>query len=252
MYPVLLELGGFSLYAYGATLALAFIVGIIWTLKEAPEKGFNVEYLYEAYIISIFLAIAGSRAVFVLLNWELYRDAPLWRILFSWEGGLTFYGGLIAVLLGVLLHSYYRKVPYLKLMDFAAPFIALGYAITRVGCFLNGCCYGHVTTVPWGMVFPVVDGLTRHPTQLYAAFAGLIIFVLLRYLRRYSFFDGYIFMLFLMFYGINRFIVEFFRVSEPGLWFLTQAQLMALLFIVAPLIILAWKRRDAALDAGQR
>ena len=160
MYPVLLECGGFSLYAYGATLALAFSVGIIWMRKEAPGKGFNVEYLYEAYIISIFLAIAGSRAAFVLLYWELYRDVPLWRIMLSWERGLTFYGGLLAVLLGVLLHCYYRKVPYLKLMDFAAPFIALGYAITRIGCFLNGCCYGHVTTVPWGAVFPLIDGLS--------------------------------------------------------------------------------------------
>lgn len=249
MYPVLLQCGGFSLYAYGATLALAFIVGIIWTLKEAPGKGFKAEYLYEAYIISIFLAIAGSRIAFVLLNWELYRDAPLWQTLLSWERGLTFYGGLIAVLLGVLLHCHYRKVPFLKLMDFAAPFIALGYGITRIGCFLNGCCYGHVTAGPWGLVFPLIDGLPRHPTQLYAAFAGLTIFVLLRYLHRYSFFDGYIFMLFFIFYGIYRFIVEFFRVGKFDWWLLNPAQLIALLFIAVGLLFFFWKRRSAASES---
>ncbi|HAP31788.1 MAG TPA: prolipoprotein diacylglyceryl transferase [Firmicutes bacterium] len=243
MYPVLLEFGGFSLYAYGATLALAFIVGIIWMLKEAPGKGFNTDYLYEAYIISIFLAIAGSRIAYVMLNWELYQDAPLWRTLFAWRGGLSFHGGLIAVLLGLLLHCYYRRVSFLKLMDFGAPFIALGYAITRVGCFLNGCCYGNVTAGPWGLVFPLIDGLPRHPTQLYAVFAGLVIFMLLRYLRRYSFFDGYIFILFLIFNGVYRFVVEFFRVNEPAWWLLSQAQLISLFMIAVALIFFAWKFR---------
>ncbi len=248
MRPVLLEIGGFTLYAYGLMLMLAFVVGMIWTLREAPRKGFNTDYLYEAYIISIILAVFGSRVTYVYLNWELYRDAPLWKTLLARESGLTFYGGLIAVLLGLLVHCYYRRVSFLRLMDFAAPFIALGYGITRIGCFLNGCCYGHITSpesTPWAVVFPFIDNNPRHPTQLYGVLAGFIIFVLLRYLRRYSFFDGYVFVLFFVFYGIYRFIVEFFRVSEPVLWFLSQAQILSLLFVIAGLLFFFWKKRQA-------
>ncbi|MEW5922122.1 MAG: prolipoprotein diacylglyceryl transferase [Bacillota bacterium] len=245
MRPVLFEIGGFALYSYGAMLLLAFVVGMIWTLREAPRKGFNTDYIYEAYIISIILAVFGSRITYVYLNWHLYQGAPLWKTLLARETGLTFYGGLIAVLLGLLVHCYYRRIPFLKLMDFAAPFIALGYGITRIGCFLNGCCYGHVASVksvPWAMVFPFIDGNPRHPTQLYAVLAGLAIFVLLRYMRKYSFFDGYIFLFFFVFYGIYRFSVEFFRISEPVLWFLSPAQIMALLFVITALGFYSWKR----------
>lgn len=245
MRPVLVEIGSFTLYSYGAMLMIAFVVGIFFTLREAPRKGFNADYLYEGYIISIILAVFGSRITYIVLNWEYYQGEPFLRTLFARESGLTFYGGLIAVLLGLLVHSYYRKVPFLKLMDFAAPFIALGYGITRLGCFMNGCCYGHVTAAPWGVTFPYVDGLTRHPTQLYAVFAGVLIFVVLRYMRKYSFFDGYIFLYFFIFYGIYRFVVEFFRVSEPVLWFLSPAQLMTLLFVAAAFGFLTWKKKQA-------
>ena len=242
MRSVLVEIGGFTIYSYGAMLLLAFVLGLFFILREAPRKGFDTDYIYEAFIISIVLAVFGSRITYVFLNWELYQGEPFLKTLFARETGLTFYGGLIAVFIGLFVHCYFRKIPFLKLMDFAAPFIALGYGITRIGCFLNGCCYGHTTTLAWGVSFPLVDGLPRHPTQLYAVLAGLIIFVLLRHMRKYSFFDGYILLFFFIFYGTYRFIVEFFRVSEPALWFLTLAQLMALLFILAALSLYFWKR----------
>lgn len=244
MRSVLVEIGGFTLYSYGAMLLLAFVVGLMLILREGPRKGYNTDHIYEAFIISIILAVFGSRITYVFLNWELYQGEPLLRTLLARETGLTFYGGFIAVLLGLLAHCYYRKIPFLKLLDFVVPFIALGYGITRIGCFLNGCCYGHVTTLPWGVAFPLVDASPRHPTQLYAVLAGLVIFVLLRYMRKYSFFDGYIFLFFFVFYGVYRFVVEFFRVSVPVLWFMTQAQLMALLFVLVALAYFFWKRNQ--------
>jgi phosphatidylglycerol:prolipoprotein diacylglycerol transferase len=92
------------------------------------------------------------------------------------------------------------------------------------------------------MVFPAVDGFPRHPTQLYASASALLIFFLLRYLRQFRFFPGDIFVWFLVFYGIYRFVVEFFRVSEAVLWGLTPAQLVALLFIIAGLVVLLWQK----------
>lgn len=127
------------------------------------------------------------------------------------------------------------------------PFIALGYAITRIGCFLNGCCYGKVTSLPWGLVYPAIDNLPRHPTQLYASAAALFIFLLLRYLRKHKTFHGFIFAYFLIQYGIYRFVVEFFRVSLPTVWIFTPAQVMALFFILAGgamLLVHQWKHRQ--------
>jgi len=243
MRPILFVIGNFELYSYGAMLFLAFVVGIIWALKEAGAEGFNPDYLYEVFIITVVLSLLGSRLAFVWLNWDqLFRGQPWWKIFAFREGGLTFYGGFLAALLGGVFYTRYRKISFLKLLDFLTPFIALGYAITRIGCFLNGCCYGHITSVPWGIVFPAIDAFPRHPTQLYASASALLIFFLLRYLRKYSFFHGYLFLWFLALYGIYRFVVEFFRVSEAVLWGLTPAQLVALLFIAAGFFILLWQK----------
>lgn len=233
LHPILFKIGDFAIYAYGAALFVAFAVGIIWSIREADAEGINQDYLYEVILIGLVLALLGSRLTYVFLNWDFYRGGPWWKIFAFREGGLTFYGGLLAALLGGYFYCAYRKISILRLLDFVAPFIALGYAITRIGCFLNGCCYGQVTTLPWGLVFPAVDSFPRHPTQLYASALTLLIFFLLRYLRKYKTFDGFIFAFFLIFYGIYRFIVEFFRVSLPTVWLLTPAQVTALLFILA-------------------
>ncbi len=233
MHPVLFKIGDFAIYAYGVALFVAFAVGIIWSLKEADAGGVDQDYLYEVILISIVLALVGSRLTYVFLNWDYYRVEPWWKIFAFREGGLTFYGGLLAPLVGGYFYCAYRKISFLKLLDFVAPFIALGYAITRIGCFLNGCCYGRITTVSWGLVFPAVDSFPRHPTQLYAVAFNLLFFFLLRYLRKLKTFDGSIFAHYLIFYGVYRFIVEFFRESAPTLWILTPAQVAALFFIVA-------------------
>ena len=193
-------------------------------------------------------ALLGSRIAFVILNWELYAAGPWWKVLAFREGGLTFLGGLILAMLGGIVYCYKKKINFLTYLDFFAPFIALGYAITRIGCFLRGCCYGHVTSLPWGVVFPAVDGLPRHPTQLYACGSALIIFLLLRLLKRYSFFDGFVFVLFMIFYGIYRFIVEFYRISEPSIGFMSQGQFASLILIIAGCIVFLWKKGEKIKD----
>jgi phosphatidylglycerol:prolipoprotein diacylglycerol transferase len=225
-------------------LFLAFVIGIIWTLKEAPSEGIEPDHLYEVFIIIIALALLGSRLAFVWLNWgTLYRGQPWWKIFAFREGGLTFYGGLLAALLGGLFYTRYRKISFLKHLDFITPFIALGYAITRIGCFLNGCCYGRITSVPWGIVFPAVDNFPRHPTQLYASASALLIFFMLRHLRKFKHFPGFLFIWFIVLYGVYRFAVEFFRVSEIAFWVLSQAQLVAVVFVIAGLAVLFWQKQ---------
>lgn len=244
MHPILFKIGDFALYSYGFMLFLAFGISMFWALREASLKGYNLEYIYEALIITMILAILGSRLAFVLYHWELYRGGPFWRVFALREGGLIFYGGFFAVLVGVFLYCRYRKIFFFRLLDDASPFIALGYAISRLGCFLNGCCYGKITEVPWGLVYPAVDPFKRHPTQLYASASALIIFMLLRYLQKYKTFHGFVFISFMFFYGIYRFLVEFFRVSEPILGFLTQAQTISLaLIVIATVLFFCFKKR---------
>jgi phosphatidylglycerol:prolipoprotein diacylglycerol transferase len=127
-------------------------------------------------------------------------------------------------------------------VDYLSPFIILGYAITRIGCFLNGCCYGHITDLPWGVVYPAIDGFHRNPTQLYASLAALIIFFIIRYLKKYKYFHGYIFLYFIIFYGVYRFLVEYFRVSTAVLWGLSQAQIASLIFIISGALLLLYQK----------
>ena len=248
MRPVLFEIGSFSVYSYGVMLFLAFAVGSYWALKEAPAEGIDRDHLYEGIIISIVLSMLGSRLAFVLLHLELFRGEPWWRVFAFQDGGLVFYGGLFASLLGVFAYCRYRHISFLKLLDHASPFIILGYAITRVGCFLNGCCYGEVAQVPWAVVYPTADGASRHPTQLYAVITGLIIFVLLRRLKRFKTFEGYTFLLFLLFYGVYRFFIEFVRVHEAVLWFMSPYQLASLILIVVSACVFFGKRRAGAVS----
>lgn len=244
MRPVLFEIGGFAIYSYGAMLFLAFSTAIIWSLKEAEAEDIDQDHLFEIFIMSIILSLLGSRLTFVFLNRDLFIGEPWWKIFAFREGGLTFHGGLILALLGGIFYSYYRKVSFFKLTDFLSPFIILGYAITRIGCFLNGCCYGHITDLPWGVVYPAIDGYPRHPTQLYASASALIIFFILRYLRRYKYYHGFIFLYFLILYGIYRFLVEFFRVSPAVFWGLSQAQIASLVFIVFGTVLLLYQRKQ--------
>lgn len=242
MYPILFKVGSFEIYAYGAMLFLSFLVNIIWSFKESGREGIDPDHLFEIFILVIILSMLGARITYVFLNWNFFQGEPWWKIFAFREGGLTFYGGLIVAILGGFIYCQWRKISFLKLLDFMTPFIALGYAITRLGCFLNGCCYGQITDVPWGIIFPVIDNFPRHPTQLYASFAALIIFIVLRCLRKYKYFNGFMFLYFTILYGIYRFIVEFFRVSPPALGFLSLAQVTALIFIIFGVTLLIWQK----------
>ncbi len=243
MRSILFEIGGMPIYAYGTMIFLAFLISISWALKEAPREGIDQDHFMETAIIAIVLSIIGSRLAFVAVYWEYFQGAPWWNIFAFRAGGLIFYGGFFAALAGVLVHARIRRINFLAMMDLTSPFVALGYAITRLGCFLNGCCYGHLTDAPWGVVFPALENGMRHPTQLYSFFAALFIFILLRLARPLKYFTGFIFFLFIVLYGIYRFIVEFFRVDPDMLGPLSLAQVIALLLIAAGSLVLVWKKK---------
>ena len=169
----------------------------------------------------------------------MYRD-NLIHIFLVREGGLTFYGGIFGAILFAVPYIIYKKYSLPALFDVCTPAIALGYSIARIGCFLNGCCYGRVSpfsVFPLGVHFPSLDGW-RFPTQIYSAGYSLLILFLLLKLERRKIFQGELFFDYLWLYAIARFLIEYLR-EEPFSVFgiMTAAQFACLLILVISLIL---------------
>ncbi|NLI69575.1 MAG: prolipoprotein diacylglyceryl transferase [Firmicutes bacterium] len=243
MYPVLWETPYFSIYAYGLMISLGILISSILVLREAPRQGYHPDHILEAIIIVGISGLVGSRILFVILNWSYYRDDPI-RILHFRSGGLSFYGAIILAIIGLLLWSRWRKLHFLKLADFLAPYMLLGYAFGRVGCFLNGCCYGKITDLFKGS--QLAEIFPRHPVQLYASLGALALFFLVLYLRKYKFFEGYNFTLVILTYGLLRFTTGFFREDVISWLGLSFAQIFSMGLVVAMALLLWFKKRRKA------
>jgi phosphatidylglycerol:prolipoprotein diacylglycerol transferase len=205
--------------------------------------------------------ILGGRLGYVLFyNLGYYLQHPLEAILpFEFAGGIryvgisgmSYHGGVLAVLAASILFCRRRKILFWQFADLICPAIPLGYTFGRIGNFINGELYGRTTDAPWGMVFPLdPQRLLRHPSQLYEAFfEGIVLFALLWLFRRRRPFDGALFALYLIGYGAVRFVIEFFREPDAQLGFvmgpLSMGQLLCLVMIAAGAGI-CWFRRHTA------
>jgi phosphatidylglycerol:prolipoprotein diacylglycerol transferase len=247
MHPILLKLGPINLYSYGFMLMLAFVAGILWALREArSSQEFTASHVVDCCLWLLIGSIAGARILFVLLNWQDYAGNPgsLWRLD---KGGLSFHGGLLFGTLAVIIYTRIARVSLAGITDLLTPSIPLGYGLARIGCFLNGCCAGRPTSVPWAVRSPNEYGLLgppSHPTQLYGTLSGLLMFGILVLLKRRGVRRGELFPLFLILYSVYRFLNEFFRreiSGQPlaGLDVVTQAQLASVLTILACTVWLA-------------
>jgi len=211
-------------------LSLAFLVGVHLAMRRAGEKGIPSQPILTLSVVIIVSAILGARLFYVLFHLPQFTGHPL-EIISPFQGGrlvgisgLIMYGGLILAILATIWYTRAKGLPTLKVMDVYAPSIALGIAITRIGCFLNGCCFGKPSDLPWAVSFPLhspagftFPGVRLHPTQLYSSLYGLGIFGVLSYLERDEKPEGTIFWGFLSLYGVARFGVDFLRYYEPSM-----------------------------------
>ena len=230
MHPILFKIGWFELHPYGIMLVIAVITGILLGLKRAKNAGIDQNLVLDLVIVVSLLGIVGSRTMYVIFHLEEFRGhyVDIFNPIQS-NGtvgiyGMTILGGVIFGLLSGWFYLKYKKAVVLLIFNTLAPSVALGYAIARIGCFFQGCCFGVETSQPWGMIFPensaagyVFPNQPIHPAQLYAFFGGLINFLLLLVLERYSFFKNKVFFLFLVFYGISRFVEDIFRYYEESM-----------------------------------
>jgi phosphatidylglycerol:prolipoprotein diacylglycerol transferase len=216
--------------------------------------------------VILVLAIIGGRALFVLTHWSDYAPDPL-GVLRLWEGGLTLYGGYILAVAGGILYVRRRGLPLWKMADAAAPSMAIGIGIGRLGCFLNGCCFGLPAHLPWAVTFPaasysayVFPGVPLHPSQLYLALAGFALFFLLLRLDRAPHFDGWLFWTGIGLDAVFRFLIDFTRYYDQssflgkwgGLSFNVNQVLSGFLILTSLIMlrILSRSRRAATLPAG--
>ena len=260
MHPTIFQFGSFAIHSYGLLLAVAFLVSIQIFLARGKARGIPEEKLSTLSLWLLVLAIIGGRALFVLTHWDEYAPDPL-AIVRLWEGGLMLYGGYFLAITGGIVYVRRAGLPVWRIADAAAPSMAIGVGIGRLGCFFNGCCFGLPTHLPWGIHFPptsysnaVFPGEALHPAQLYMAGAGLGLFVTMLALDRKPRFDGWIFWVYVALDAVLRFLIDFTRyydetafIGRMGpLSFNVNQVLSVILFLAAMIMLRVLSRRPAA------
>ena len=220
--PIAIHLGSYGIHWYGL-MYLAGFVTFIWLGRKRivmlNHSQLTPKLLDDLLFYGVLGVVIGGRLGEVLFyNPGYYFSHPL-KILAVWEGGMSFHGGFLGVMVAMALFARQQKLRWLALMDFIAPLVPPGLAFGRLGNFINGELWGRPTDVPWGMVFPRVDNLPRHPSQLYEfALEGVLLFVILWIYARKPRPVGAVSGLFLVGYGSFRFIAEFTRNPDDGIF----------------------------------
>lgn len=244
--PVLLSIGPLKIRWYGLMYLFAFLSA--WGLARYRIKKQNLPWTSEQLSDLIFygamgVVLGGRIGYMVFYQWHSLLIKPL-SLFYVWQGGMSFHGGLLGVLFALLLFSKKEKKAFFEVTDFVAPLVPIGLAMGRLGNFINGELWGRVTSMPWGMVFPGVDNLPRHPSQLYELFLeGILLFAILwiftsKPRSRYAS-SG----LFLLLYGCFRFFIENFRQPDAPLGFiafnwLTMGQLLSFPMLIMGIFLM--------------
>ena len=222
MYPDLPPIGPLHLHSYGLMLALSFWIGSGWLWREAARRGWDENRVATLSLVLLLVSVAGARLFFVFTHWADYARDPA-GVLRLWEGGLTLYGGILAAIPAGILYCRHAKLPVWSVADAVAPALALGLALGRVGCFLNGCCFGKPCDLPWAVTFPPKSyaglqypGAHLHPAQLYFTAAELGLLAVLLGVRPRLRRPGQLWWLFLMLDSAVRFLVDMTRYYEPS------------------------------------
>ncbi len=249
-YVLVNRFGPFELRSYGLMMLGAFVAAFTWMYLDRDRYGFSGRQVLHLSLLGFAGGIAGGRLGYVLLSLGDYAN-NLSSALNIWGGGMSWHGGLAGGLLVLGIAAPLMGASFTRIFDLAAPGLAIGYAVARVGCFLNGCCYGHECTLPWAVTFPQsatggAPAFPAHPTQLYSVIGTLgftlpVLLLLTPWLRKP--FDR--FLGFLVLSSITRYVVEIFRRGASGeVWapmpVFTVAQAASIgIIVIAGAIIIA-------------
>ena len=234
--PVAISIGPLSIHWYGLMYLIGFAAGVGLGVWRANKKGsgWTKDQVWDLLFYVAMGIIIGGRLGYVLFyKAGYYLSNPL-EIFYIWQGGMSFHGGLLGVIVAMMLFARKINKTFWNVTDFLAPLVPIGLGTGRVGNFINQELWGSVTNVPWGVIFPAAGNLPRHPSQLYeAVLEGLILFLVLWWYSSKSRAAGKVSGLFLIGYAVSRFSVEFFREPDAHLgylafdWF-TMGQLLTI------------------------
>ncbi len=246
--PVALALGPFKIHWYGLMYVIGFAAA--WGLARARRArvGLSQDAVGDLIFFGALGVVLGGRLGYALFyGFDKLLADPVW-IFKVWDGGMSFHGGLLGVLIAMLMFARRHQLTFFQLTDFIAPMVPIGLGAGRLGNFINQELPGRITDVSWGMVYPLYGPEPRHPSQLYQfALEGVALFAILWFVSREPRRKGLISGLFLLCYGGFRFITEFFRQPDSQLGFiafdwLTMGQLLSLPMVLFGLLLMAWSR----------
>ena len=257
MYPIAFTLSSLTIRWYGVMAAVGFMAAVGLIQLNRKEAKLTSDQASNMIFIAMVSGVLGSRIFYVIQFWEQFRDnwADIIRID---KGGLVFYGGFILALISLYTYCRRIKVDFIKVFDIMTPAMTVGHACGRIGCFLNGCCFGTVTKSWLGVYYPLYSepymrypGAALHPVQLYEAFFNLaacgFMFLLIRKVRYKGVPTGAYF----IFYGVMRFIIEFFRGDNARMFGLTIAQYIGMGVVLMGVIFLVYGLRNKELPQNE-
>lgn len=251
MWPILLKFGSFGLHTYGAFVAAGFLAGYGWMVHSGKTRNISQDTVLDLAWVLLLSGLIGARALYVAFNWDYYLQSPL-EILKLWEGGLVFYGGLILASAAGVFWTRQKKLSIALIADLVAPGLALGHAFGRLGCFAAGCCYGRPCDLSWAATFNhpeslAPQGIALHPSQIYEAGLNFLLFFILNYAanRKNALGTGRVAALYVLFYSLARFSVEFTRGDDRGPLFLSLTATQWVAAATFSLAVVWWIRNSA-------
>jgi phosphatidylglycerol---prolipoprotein diacylglyceryl transferase len=250
--------GGLKVFGYGTMLVLAFVFSTWLAWWRAKRERLDPEVIVDIAFWLFLSGMIGARLFYCVEYWGV-EIKSIWDALQYWKGGVVYYGGILGGTIAFFVYRHFKPFPLRPFLDVIAPSIAVGTLFGRLGCFLNGCCYGDVCHYPWAVAFPqysppwgqqvnlglippaALQSLPVHPTQLYSALDALVILLLLTAFYPLRRRDGEVMGLLMLTYPVTRFLIEYLRNDEPAYFAgMTIAQNISFLLLFAGFAYWAW------------
>jgi phosphatidylglycerol---prolipoprotein diacylglyceryl transferase len=252
---------GFKVFGYGTMLVLAFVFSTWLAWWRARRERLDPEVIVDIAFWLFLLGMIGARLFYCIEYWGV-EIKSVWDALQYWKGGVVYYGGIVGGTVAFFAYRHFKPFPLRPFLDAVAPSIAVGTLFGRLGCFLNGCCYGDICQYPWAISFPkysppwgqqvslglipqdALRSLPVHPTQLYSAFDALVILLLLTAFYPLRRRDGEVMGLLMLTYPVTRFLIEYLRNDEPAFFAgFTISQNISIALLLAGFAYWAWLSR---------
>ncbi len=265
MHSELFSIGALTIHWYGVMMALGFFLGLWNWVLVGRRDGRTFNFCSDLLFWIMLSGILGARVAYVLAEWEHFSANPV-EIFWIHRGGLIYYGGFIGSGIAIFLFAKHHKQKLVALLDFALTAVPLAHAMGRIGCFMNGCCYGKICELPIGVRFPAQSAVWRdhvysgeilrftkaslpvHPVQIYEALFNLALYAVVIWHYRSRKRNGSTIALYLLAYPVGRFFLEFFRGDDRVRWWgLSVAQVVSIFLFTVGLFFLFWSRKAGAL-----